>query len=263
MPLAVAKVSPVRLVDAEDALRPGETGHRARLAVDEGYEEVLLAATPGHARLADLVPPARDLADRVMRRLMEHAAAAGLHVPCRRGCFACCRYIVPVSAPEAMALADAIDSLPAPQRAAQEARFHAAARAVLSAFPRLDGSSTVADLSDWHWSLGLDCPLLNKGKCAAYAERPLSCREHYVTGSPAACREKGSDQRAGLLPISLAEALCAASAAIEGTGPQSVLLPLSLEWARSETRRRHRTYPAADVAEALARAISRARAIAA
>ncbi len=253
----------MRLIGAEDALRPGETLHRARLTLGEAAEDVLLAAAPGQARLADLVPPARDLADRIMHGVLKRAAAAGRHVPCRRGCFACCRYIVPVSVPEAMALADEIDSLPPARRAAREARFHAAARAILSAVPRLEGSSTVADLSDWHWSLGLDCPLLTKGTCATYAERPLSCREHYVTGPAAACAEAESDQRAGAVPVSLAEALCAAAAAVEGTAPQSVLLPLSLEWARGEPRRRERTYPAADLAEALVRALSLARAVAA
>ena len=46
------------------------------------------------------------------RRLLE----AGERVSCQKGCAACCRMLVPISAPEAFALAQTIDRLEQDQR---------------------------------------------------------------------------------------------------------------------------------------------------
>ena len=234
-----------------------------RLPTPGGAVEALLAAPAGPARLTDLVEPARSLTDLSMRRLVQGAASRGDPVPCRKGCCSCCRYLVPVSPPEAMDMADRVERLPQPRRGEVEGRLRRAAEAILRAAPSLAPRPTTEQLSRWYWSLGLDCPLLEEGACSIYPWRPLACREHIIADSPADCAREQSPQVPLAPPVSLALALCRAAAVLEGTEPQSVLLPLALLWARSHAPRRHRTYPAAALAEALARAMETASPLAA
>jgi hypothetical protein len=61
----------------------------------------------------------------------------------------------------------------------------------------------------------------------------------------------------------VAQALCQAAAMVEGTRPESVVLPLAVQWAGEHSTRRHRTYPAADLAEAFVQAVQSSQSLAA
>jgi hypothetical protein len=253
--LAGARHSPLRLAEPDRAARDGETILRFRLRTFGATVDVGLAAAPAQARLADLVAPVHELADLAVRLLRRKTASRGTAVPCRRGCSACCRYFVPISPPEAMALADHVACLPPPRREAIELRFASAARAVLSAAPSLQRRPTAEGISRWYWGLKLDCPLLAQRACSAYPLRPVACREHLVTCPPRDCADEQSLQSPLPVPLSLGHVLCQAAADIEGTHSQSLLLPLTLSWAADQSARCERTYPAAELAEALGKAL--------
>jgi hypothetical protein len=115
-----------------------------------------------------------------------HAALAGLLAPtpdsppreCRAGCAACCHFPVGVTWPEAIALAAAIE-----------------ADGVLRPMV-LAAAEAVANQS-WGQLAGVPCPLLQAGRCGAYAVRPVPCRA-LASASAAACAaalqgDRGSD----------------------------------------------------------------------
>ncbi len=233
-----------------------------------------LALPAGDVGLADVVPMARSLADRIVRWTADRARRNGLTVRCRPGCSACCRYLVSLSAPEALRLLQEVQALP-PERRRQTVRaFAAAARRLLrarppeipSAPPALAGSgnsSALKAISEWYRGLQLDCPFLAGDLCGIYADRPIVCREQLVA-APAARLGRGPAGGAEVLqmPLSVAEALARLAADLEQTPPESVMLPVALLWAEASAERARRTWPAAELLErfdAIARALAAAR----
>ncbi len=101
----------------------------------------------------------------------EHSQA----VACQTGCDDCCHALFDLAPVEALALAVAFQKLPrqerreALRRAEKAARIYdEAARQVLAASPeeRLELLSQAR----------VPCPLLSKGRCILYEERPATCR---------------------------------------------------------------------------------------
>ena len=212
-------------------------------------------------RLADLMPLAWSLSDQLVRRTLSRRAASSPAPSCRRGCAACCRYVVPLSAPEAFRLADQVACLPAAKRAEVEKAFDQAADRILAAPapPQPDpeaepGSIEAIDgFSQWYADLQIGCPLLHEECCEIYSARPTSCREHLVTSAPGDCRN--SDPEAGrivAMPFSISRALGLLAAELERTDVESVLLPLALRWSRIHSARRQRRWPARMLMEKLA-----------
>ena len=79
------------------------------------------------ARLDELLPALRAMDDRLIGAAVAASEATGERVSCAKGCSACCRaQPVPVTPPEAFALARLVDALPEPRRSAVRAAFAAA-----------------------------------------------------------------------------------------------------------------------------------------
>lgn len=232
------------------------------LPVCGGTLRARLAAPAGPLGLAGIVPVARRLADEIVRLVARDAAGGGRSVPCRSGCSACCRYLVPISVPEALRLSEEIDTLPPKQRRAAFRNFTAAASRILRARPpELNQPSRDADghaeglraISRWYRRLDLSCPFLAEGLCAAYPHRPIACREHLVTGPAGQCADARPDAAAPLeMPLSVGEALCRLAAEVEGTPPESILLPLALQWRSIDPGRSRRAWPGAELARRFA-----------
>src|SRR5436190_13985805 len=75
-------------------------------------------APEGPARLDEILPVFRKVDDAVIDRAIARAETGGEKVSCARGCSACCRaQPVPVTPPEASALARLVESLPEPRQA--------------------------------------------------------------------------------------------------------------------------------------------------
>jgi hypothetical protein len=75
------------------------------------------------ASLADLVPVARQLADELIEQIAIDLHARGRQISCQAGCSACCRYLIPVSPPEALAIWMGLLHLPGPRRERVMSRF--------------------------------------------------------------------------------------------------------------------------------------------
>src|SRR5512141_2278107 len=84
-----------------------------------------LAVPPGGMRLSEFAWNVMGLDERLIGLAVAAEARQGRQVSCRKGCGACCRQAVPVSAPEAWMLRDLVVSLPPDRRAPLLERFAA------------------------------------------------------------------------------------------------------------------------------------------
>ena len=146
----------------------------------------------GPTTLDALMPVFQGLSSEVARRAAAKAVAAGASISCRAGCGACCRQAVPVAEAEARRLAALVEAMPEPRRSEIRARFEAAEQrleqtALASQVVDMPDGKTVVDLGVKYFGLGVPCPFLEAESCSIHPDRPLRCREYFVTSPAAAC----------------------------------------------------------------------------
>ena len=195
---------------------------------------------------------ARKLCDQTVSAVAHFQIERGRHIACRRGCSACCRYLVPVNEVEALDLMAHVESLPAPRRLLLLEAFDTAAATMLRAGPPPVDPDPQA-LSAWYLGLGLPCPMLADGECVLYDRRPLACREHMVTTPASACRGARPAGEPIQMPVSVAQAVADLTAELTGKPAQTAFLPLALHWAKTRTDLARAVWPAQRVFGTLAR----------
>jgi len=208
----------------------------------------------GPTRLSDLVPTAHELTSVLAARATRAEEKEGRAVTCARGCAACCRQMVPLSAPEAFHMADMIADLPTVSQAAVVARF-AAIRKRLDAENMVDGMLDMQVGSDPHRALNVKyfqmkiaCPFLVSEACSIYAERPVACRDYLVTSPPHWCLDVFGHGVAKVeMPIPMSAHLAWLTADLTGDPPQLIPLVLAPTWAAEHSELRNRTWPGLDL----------------
>ena len=216
-------------------------------------EQVVVADAP--AGLGDLVPLARTLATRINMDAVRQAGNAGMSVPCRKGCAACCKYLVPLSAPEALCMGREIGSLSGSCEASTAQALTAAADCIMEAWPEYsfpetdpddDGgeASAIESIGRWYAALDLDCPFLSDGACTIYDKRLIACREYSMLGAAGHCEgfNPGHGNRLEM-PLKVLEALGQLAAEMEQTEVQAVMMPLVPFWYAENRHRERRTWP--------------------
>src|SRR4051812_4274758 len=68
----------------------------------------------GKVRPAELLPMYRGLSERLTALAVQSAHASGHSITCKKGCGACCRQLVPISALEARELVRLVARMPEP-----------------------------------------------------------------------------------------------------------------------------------------------------
>ena len=96
---------------------------------------------------------------------------------CRAGCTWCCYFTVDVRAAEVFRILDFVEQSFTPE---EKARVYAEVRVNSAALRNLGEGERV--------TRNVKCPLLNEGRCTAYAARPQSCRNYHAT-NVAGCRQ--------------------------------------------------------------------------
>lgn len=239
--------------------RPTDT---ARLHLELLGEQRTFEVTVGLGRRTplDLLPAARELTGHATAVAVTKAEEAGKRVSCRPGCGACCRQLVAVSVIEAVALADVVNAMPGPRRAAVKERFGTALnrleaaqllnpimprgeRSLLSPARPVDPTSPDApaarkaminDLSARYFALQIPCPFLEDESCGIHPERPLVCREYHVTSPAERCAKLGAEKIDAVAPpLHMSGVLARTAAKVAGTSPQTIPLVLALEWAEA------------------------------
>ncbi|MDO8302456.1 MAG: YkgJ family cysteine cluster protein [Sedimentisphaerales bacterium] len=208
-------------------------------------------AAGGDARLADIVPAARVICGKITETVLEHIHLSGSCVPCRKECAACCNYLVPLSAPEIFRFRQEIFPRAKYVPDTMLRTYLLAARRLISHRPPQDAFRNPDDLSalsHWYASLNLTCPFLYSRQCSIYHQRPLACREHFVTGFARGCRGNSSKAQAIELPVQMGNILCRLTKELCDVD-DTVMMPLALAWYEENKHLDERTWPAATIAK--------------
>lgn len=208
--------------------------------------------TPGMFKLSEIVPFARELSSKVSNIILEKKRTNGITVPCRKGCAACCSYLVPLSVPETFHLREEVLAMPEETRKSVLDLFLCRARRILEEKPEEANLLDINQLSDWYSNLELPCPFLSDNICTVYDKRPIACREYLVEGSEILCRpDKQGDFHKVELPFSVLECLGKLCAELEQTEIEAIMIPLALPWAEENLNRNEKRWPVLEIIQRL------------
>jgi len=210
----------------------------------------LINVAAKQATLADIVPVARMISTKLALFVLDKLGKDGESVPCRKGCSACCNYLIPLSVPEVFCLRREMLAMPPTRTGVILKSCLAASKDILEKKFNINkltknGQFQKERLSRWYAGLKMSCPFLSDGLCALYEQRPIACREHIVTSLPSSCEiKKTNDPEVVCMPISVLDVLGQFAADLEQIAIQAVMLPLALPWAQNNLERSHRSWPA-------------------
>jgi len=198
----------------------------------------------------------------LMRRLGEEAQAlevmrsldSGRSTSCHKGCAACCRMLVPLSAPEALTLRDWVRSRPEAEQEDIARRFSESKTRLLEqgVWQQLvslcDASlepdeAVVETVNRNYYALRLPCPFLDAEMCTIYDERPAACRELLVTSPPEQCADLTKNPIDPIpVPIQVSTVLGLVWQDLTKDRTRLIPLPLALEWAERHEEQSRRTW---------------------
>src|SRR5262249_18332238 len=141
-----------------------------------------------------LLPVFEGLTNAVMDVASRKIEREGKAISCQKGCGACCRQLVPISAAEAHHLSELVASMPQPRqteirRLFADARDRLRAEGLLKQLENAGPSAgkELRPLGLAYFALGIACPFLEDESCSIHPQRPLACREYLVTSPAAHC----------------------------------------------------------------------------
>lgn len=219
---------------------------KLHLRVFDEDHEIAARARIGRTKVLELLPLARRITDELMAISIEKSRVEGLDVSCRKGCTWCCHQLVPLAPAEAVRLAEVVEAMPREQRRAVKKRFEKAvaqmeraglvdARAEPGRAELLSAATTASaqwdDASGRYYRARIPCPFLEDGGCTVYAERPMVCREYYVTTPAALCEALDAGIRGVPRAVRMGEVMTDVTNAVLGRDDLAIPLPLALEWA--------------------------------
>lgn len=208
-----------------------------------------------------ILPLMRSLGDEVQALEHSQARQTGQTVSCHKGCAACCRMLVPASAPEAFAIADRIERLEQPERdrllakldLAQQQLARAGILTQLSALaesPDPPSDDAIEPVNRAYYALRMPCPFLDNEACSIYEDRPAACRELSVTSPAIDCQDMTNPSiRAVPVAVRLSTTLSLLWADLTGTTPRLIPLPLAVEWARRHRNEQTRRWAGTEIFE--------------
>jgi Fe-S-cluster containining protein len=218
-----------------------------------------MSVVEGQARLADIVPAARVLSNILVQAVLKKLSRDGKFVPCRKGCSACCNYLIPLSVPEVFRLWYEVLSMPPNRGRAIVQSCLEAATKILKYMPenletndltKTNIQIEASRLSRWYSGLELFCPFLSEGLCTIYQQRPMACREHMVTGSALLCEAQSTEESQVIrMPVSIIECLSRLATELEQSDIEVVMLPLALPWVQGNLVRCERKWSAVTMVE--------------
>ena len=198
----------------------------------------------GFVPITAILSSLRAVGEQAMAMEEQQAGIAGERVSCQKGCAACCRMLVPVSAPEAFALHDVIAEMPQERRSAVRRKLDEARRRLLHA-GLLDPLTTVAESSRQltdeemepvnhaYYGLQMPCPFLEEEVCSIYEDRPAACRELLVTSPAELCSDLVHNPVRPLpVPLRISTVLGLLWSELAGGPIRFIPLPLAWDWAQ-------------------------------
>ncbi len=216
---------------------------RLALPTPAGELHAEIAVPTSFIPVSDIVPLMRSLGEQALKLEEENHQQAGQTLSCHKGCAACCRMLVPVAPPEAFALKEKVEQLPACQRERIRQRFSAMQNTLhedglLSRLVQL--SETRTQLSDEdmepinqaYYAKRLPCPFLEDDMCSIYEFRPAACRELLVTSPAELCQDIAQNSIQALsVPFRIGTVLSLMWAKITEGPAKLIPLPIAMDWA--------------------------------
>ena len=206
-----------------------------------------------------LVPVVRQLGRNAQAAEEREVLTEGKTISCRAGCAACCRMLVPVSAPEAFALRDHVRSLPPEERQAVTDRIEASKQRLREAgmLERLEslgetsrpiGDEEMDPMNRAYYALRMPCPFLEDERCTIYDDRPSACRELLVTSPAELCQDLAANAVVPLpVSVRVSTVLGLAWADLMQAAPVLIPLPLALDWADRHAADSQRAWSGGDL----------------
>lgn len=229
------------------------------LKTTAGELSAQVEAPTGFIPITHIVPLLQRLGSETVALEERRARAAGAQISCQKGCAACCRMLVPVSAPEAFALRDVVDGLPEDRRRIILKKFRDMHER-LEAAGLLDRLRNIAEcerqLSDEemepinhdYYALRLPCPFLEQEICSIYEARPAACRELLVTSPAELCRDiERNPVRPLPVPLRASTALGLLWSELRGGPARLIPLPVALEWAERHAQEKEQRWSGLDL----------------
>lgn len=213
----------------------------------------------GFVPITELVPAMRRLGEHAQLLEERKAASAGLAISCKKGCAACCRMLVPVSAPEAFSLREAILSMPPDRRdrissKLDEARARLERAGLLHRLTQLAeterqrSDEDIEPLNRDYYALRMACPFLDQEVCSIYEHRPAACRELLVTSPAELCQDMVRNPvRALPVPLRVSTVLALLWSELAGGPIRLIPLPLAVEWAERHGAEGRRTWKGSEL----------------
>lgn len=197
----------------------------------------------GFVPVTSIVPLMRRLGEEAQALEVARMGEEGRIPSCQKGCAACCRMLVPLSAPEAFAVRTWVRSRPVEQQSRIMARFAETKVRLLSTgiwqqLSELSEASThsgdeiVDDVNRRYYALRLACPFLEEEVCTIYDERPAACRELLVTSPADRCEDLLANPVETIsTPLRISTVLGLLWQDLTNTSTRLIPLPLALDWA--------------------------------
>ncbi len=210
------------------------------------------------AKLSDMVPLARLLSAKIISTIEEPLINSGDTITCHANCSHCCRYLIPLTIPEAMQLTEVVTTMAEWERRFVDESTLLTARCLLELTPKqslekitnaeIETGFKLKDISDWYSRMNLPCPFLLNNLCTIYEQRPIACREHLAISPASHCKVNSTNQPQLLqMPLSVLEALAQLTNEVEGTTPEAIILPFALVWCRENPEYLKHSWPASQL----------------
>jgi len=213
----------------------------------------------GFIPITSIVTLTRRLGDEAAQLEVQEALAEGQTISCRIGCAACCRMLVPLSAPEAFALREYIEQLPTDgqtlllnrlsntkDRLKREGLWDRLNDVAETSRPLAD--EELDPINQSYYALRIPCPYLENEMCSIYESRPSACRELLVTSPAELCQDLVQNPVTPL-PVSMriSSILGLVWGNLTSSPPRLIPLPMALEWAERHKEESRRTWPGASL----------------
>lgn len=209
----------------------------------------------GFIPITAIVPVTRRLGEEAAELEVQQAVEAGRTISCRKGCAACCRMLVPLSAPEAFALSEYVEQLPLDRRTlllnhlsdTKDRLKHEGLWERLNDVA--ETSKPVSDeeldpINQSYYALRIPCPYLENELCSIYEARPAACRELLVTSPAELCQDLVHNPIVPLrVSMRISSILGLVWGSLTSTPPRLIPLPMALEWAEQHEEEARRTWP--------------------
>ncbi|MDH4187635.1 MAG: YkgJ family cysteine cluster protein [Nitrospira sp.] len=208
-----------------------------------------------HIPITAIVPVSRRLGEEASQLEAQQALTSGRTISCKMGCAACCRMLVPLSAPEAFALREYVEQLPEERRRPLRSTLSDTKERLTreGLWDRLqdvaEASNPIPDeeldpLNRAYYALRIPCPYLENEMCSIYEARPAACRELLVTSPAELCQDLVQNP---VMPLPVSMRIGSILGLVWGTltssPPRLIPLPMALEWAERHKEESGRTWP--------------------